>query len=55
MWSNFRYILEVDIVGYVDGLGVKYEEKESRMILRFFWLRCWQEGVAIKRVRVDFR
>lgn len=29
MWSNFRFILKVELVGYVDGLYVKYEEKRG--------------------------
>lgn len=30
MWSTFRYMLKVELVGYVDGLGVKYEEERSQ-------------------------
>lgn len=37
VWSTFRYMLKVELVGYVDGLGVKYEEKRGVKDDSDFW------------------
>lgn len=43
-WSNSKYILKVELTGFVNGLECKVSEQEK--MSRCFHLSNWKNGVA---------